>query len=230
MRRSRVLSIAFASVVAGACHHDPPPAPPMPPEPRTPVGYLLEDASELQLSVDEVSQLKQIDAALAVQLAAIDPQIDAAVKAQAKAADSASSVPAGGGGGGMRGGGMRGGGGGMGGGGGGGRRGRGGGGGGGSATHANASMSTVDRLSVQRADAVRTMLLRAIAALDPKQQVIAKQRLSDHDVDLDDENAESNRNNGNRSGSGDGSGNGDGNGNGNGNGDGNGTAPEAGGG
>jgi hypothetical protein len=171
--RALVLSI----VVAG-CHHDPPPAPPITPEPRTPVGYLLDAASQLELSVDQVARLKVLDIGLAQRLAVLDPQIAALMKAQAGSGDAQSTTSSGGGTRGM--GGMRG----MGG----ARRGNRGGGSNGAS--GSGKGDALDRLLAQRDSDVRATLELALSALDPKQQVIAKQQLADHDVDLDDNDAD----------------------------------------
>jgi hypothetical protein len=174
------------------CHHDPPPAPPAATsEPRTPVGYLLAATDQLHLEAEQVTHLKELDANLAQQLAALDPQIATAMKAQADASDASSTTPSGGGMrgmGGMRGGGMGGmGGGGM------GRRGNGNAPGSGN-PHPNAGKGdTLGRLLSQRASDVRATLAIVFSALHPEQLATAKQLLVEHDVDLDDPDADSDR-------------------------------------
>jgi hypothetical protein len=179
----RALVVAFT--LAG-CHHDPPPAAPAATsEPRSPVGYLLAATDQLHLEAEQVTHLKELDANLAQQLEALDPQIVVAMKAQADASDASSSSPSGGGMrgmGGMRGGGM--GGGGM------GRRGNGSGSGSGS-PHATAGKGdTLGRLLAQRASDVRATLAIVFSSLHPDQLATAKQVLVDHDVDLGDPGAE----------------------------------------
>jgi hypothetical protein len=73
-----------ALLVLAACHHDsdPPPMhpkegdlPPLPPSSGTPVGYLVDNASQLQLRDDQLKQLKEIDRSLAAQDDEIDTQL-----------------------------------------------------------------------------------------------------------------------------------------------------------
>jgi hypothetical protein len=67
-----------------ACHRDtdPPPMhptegelPPLPPSSGTPVGYLLDNATQLQLREDQLKQLKEIDQSLSARDAEIDTQL-----------------------------------------------------------------------------------------------------------------------------------------------------------
>jgi hypothetical protein len=65
-----------------ACHHEPKPyhpkdgeLPPLPPASGTPVGYLIDAASDLKLRDDQISKLKDIDASLAARNASIDTQL-----------------------------------------------------------------------------------------------------------------------------------------------------------
>ncbi|MEO6775528.1 MAG: hypothetical protein ABI467_21385 [Kofleriaceae bacterium] len=175
----------------GACHHepdavvpdDPSAQPPLPPASGTPIGFLIDDATELHLRDDQVAKLRDIDSSLAAQLEVIDSQTRAANKPAEEAATPASS------GGGRHGGrhsgmgGM----GGMGGGGTGAPRGGGGrhrrGGGAGSGSPSNAAL--VGRLGDERTTDVKDALERAFALLDPAQQTGAKKVLTDHDVDVD---------------------------------------------
>lgn len=79
MFRTSVLAIALSLV---ACHHDPKPMtpkegelPPLPPASGTPVGYLLDNASQLKLRDDQVAQLKKLDASLSARNDAIETQL-----------------------------------------------------------------------------------------------------------------------------------------------------------
>jgi hypothetical protein len=182
-------ALVLVLTIAG-CHHDPPPAAPAATEPKTPVGYLLDPASQLHLEPEQTTHLKELDANLAQQLAVLDPQIATAMKAQADASDSSSTSPSGGG---MRG--MRGGMGGMGGMGGGGmgRRGNNAGSGAGSGTprSKDGKSDTLGRLLAQRASDVRATLVIVFSSLHPDQLAIAKRVLVDHDVDIEDDDADS---------------------------------------
>lgn len=73
-----------ALLLMTACHRDtdPPPIhpkegelPPLPPSSGTPVGYLLDNATQLQLREDQLKQLKEIDQSLAARDAEIDTQL-----------------------------------------------------------------------------------------------------------------------------------------------------------
>ena len=64
-------ALLFA-LLASACRHDPAPIqpragdlPPLPSSSGTPIGYLIDAATQLQLRDDQLAQLKQIDAVLA---------------------------------------------------------------------------------------------------------------------------------------------------------------------
>jgi hypothetical protein len=80
-----MLRAVFAVLLAAtACRHDadPPPMhptegelPPLPPSSGTPVGYLLDSASQLQLRPDQIEKLKDIDKSLAAQDDQIDTQL-----------------------------------------------------------------------------------------------------------------------------------------------------------
>jgi hypothetical protein len=165
--------LALALAVGLGCGHDAKPAvqpddhAPLPP--GTPIGYLIDDASELQLRDDQVAKLKEIDSDLAARLDVLD--------ARQHGPAAASSAPAAGGRhrGGRRGGGMR-------------RGGAGGGSGSAAARPAPSSAGTAAAASgktEERADDVRAALEQAFAVLDPAQQPIAKRVLSDHGVDVD---------------------------------------------
>jgi len=80
---SRLISSALVLVLAASgCHREPKPItpaegeqPPLPPASGTPVGYLLDNASQLQLTGDQFDKLKQIDASLSARNDAIDTQL-----------------------------------------------------------------------------------------------------------------------------------------------------------
>jgi hypothetical protein len=66
----------------GACHHEPVQLhpkpgdlPPLPPASGTPIGYLIDSASDLQLRPDQLTKLRDIDASLAARDADIDTQL-----------------------------------------------------------------------------------------------------------------------------------------------------------
>src|SRR5262245_764731 len=171
----RTLVLA-AALSIGACHHDAPapaePAdkPPLPPASGTPIGFLLDDASELHLRDDQVAKLHDIDASLSAEL----EKLDAATRAANRPSDAdatPASAPSGGrggrhrggmGGGGMGGGGMGGGGasGGMGGG------GRSGGhhhkGGGAGSASPSGGAAAANRLADERTADVKLALQRAL--------------------------------------------------------------------
>jgi hypothetical protein len=74
------------SLVLTGCHYDNDPSPmhptpgelpPLPPSSGTPVGYLLDAASDLHLRDDQLAKLKEIDSSLAAQQADIDTQLRA---------------------------------------------------------------------------------------------------------------------------------------------------------
>jgi hypothetical protein len=80
MLRATLVSLLLLS----GCHKDtdPPPMhpregelPPLPPSSGTPVGYLLDNASQLELRDDQLKQLKEIDQSLAARDAEIDTQL-----------------------------------------------------------------------------------------------------------------------------------------------------------
>jgi hypothetical protein len=156
---------------------------PLPPASGTPIGYLVDDASELKLSDDQLARLKAIDEELAAKLGALDARMHSGGAAAGSGQPRGRRRGGGGGGGGYSGGGgFRGGG---------GRRGgmRGGGAGSGSGSGAprsgGASPDTINKITEERAADVRDAIDRALAALDVVPRVIAKRVLTDHGVDLD---------------------------------------------
>jgi hypothetical protein len=174
--------LALAVMLAG-CHHDQPPpivapdeVPPLPPASGTPIGYLVDGATQLKLADDQLSKLRDIDTGLAAELDVIDTQLrstDHPVGANDPPPQQ------------RRGGGRRGGMGGMGGSPSGsshrGKRGAGAGSGSASPGHA----ADIGRLTEERVGDVKAALQRAFALLDPDQQVAARQLLASHGVDVD---------------------------------------------
>jgi hypothetical protein len=80
--------LALLVALAG-CHSDPPPAnptemPPLPPASGTPIGYLIDSASDLKLNEEQLTQLKDLDASLAAQDADIDVQLRQIEKPEAE--------------------------------------------------------------------------------------------------------------------------------------------------
>jgi len=135
--------------------------PPLPPASGTPIGYLIDDASELHLRDDQLTQLRALDTQLAADLDAIDTRMRAAQPQQ----PAQQAQPQ------MGGGRHR------------GRRGRG--------PQQQRPASTgdpgaADKLTEQRRADVKDALARAFTILDENQQAPAKKLLQDHDVDLDD--------------------------------------------
>lgn len=77
----RMILIASA-LVLGGCHRDPKPMtpaegelPPLPPASGTPVGYLLDNASQLELTADQTEKLRKIDTSLSARNDGIDTQL-----------------------------------------------------------------------------------------------------------------------------------------------------------
>ena len=77
-------AVVLALLLLTGCRHDtdPPPMqpkegelPPLPPSSGTPVGYLLDNATQLQLRDDQLQKLKEIDQSLAARDAEIDTQL-----------------------------------------------------------------------------------------------------------------------------------------------------------
>ncbi len=66
-------------VLAIACSHEAKPAapespPPLPPSSGTPIGYLIDAASDLSLNDDQLAKLRTIDAKLTAELQVVDKQ------------------------------------------------------------------------------------------------------------------------------------------------------------
>lgn len=77
-------AVFVALVLLAGCHHDsdPPPMqpkdgemPPLPPSTGTPIGYLIDSASSLALTDDQITKLKDIDKRLGVRDEEIDTQL-----------------------------------------------------------------------------------------------------------------------------------------------------------
>ncbi len=75
-------ALVFVLAIAAGCHHDPQPMhpapgdlPPLPPASGTPVGYLIDSSSELKLTDDQLTKLKDIDASLSAKNADLDVQL-----------------------------------------------------------------------------------------------------------------------------------------------------------
>src|SRR5215470_913812 len=73
-----------ALLILAACRHDTDPSPmrpqesdlpPLPPSSGTPVGYLVDNAAQLNLRDDQITKLKQIDQSLSARDAEIDTQL-----------------------------------------------------------------------------------------------------------------------------------------------------------
>ena len=188
-----VLALALVAVLG--CSHETKPSvqpdehPPLPPASGTPIGYLIDDASELALRDDQLTRLKAIDSDLSDRLAVLDGQQRSS---QPRTGDGSASTGrhrggrrggGGMGGAGMGGGGPGGGGGGMGGRGGRGRRSRAGA-GSGSSSGSPGGGGAAAAVNEKAAD-VHDALKRAFALLDPHQKEIATRVLSDHGVDVD---------------------------------------------
>jgi hypothetical protein len=184
-----VIGLALAAVLG--CSHETKPTvqpddhPPLPPASGTPIGYLIDDASELALRDEQLTRLKAIDSDLSDRLAVLDGQ-QRGDHPRAPDATSSGGRHRGGRRGGMGGAGAAGGGPGGGAGGRGGRGGRGrrAGAGSGSAT-ASANGGAAAGATSERAADVHDALKRAFGLLDPHQREIATRVLSDHGVDVD---------------------------------------------
>lgn len=174
----RVLILAIGVAVAG-CHHDAPPpivspdeVPPLPPASGTPIGYLVDGATQLRLSDDQLAKLRDIDTGLAAELDVIDTQLrstDHPVGASDPPPQQRRGRRGMGGMGGPSGGGRR------------------------SNRPAAAGSGSasprrgpdISRLTEERVGDVKHALERAFALLDPDQQATAQKLLASHSVDVD---------------------------------------------
>jgi hypothetical protein len=83
MLRAALRAALCAVLILSACRHDDPAPvhpqdsdlPPLPPSSGTPVGYLVDNATQLQLRDDQIAKLKEIDQSLSARDAAIDTQL-----------------------------------------------------------------------------------------------------------------------------------------------------------
>ena len=81
------LLLLLAGLAVAGCHHDPKPMtpkegelPPLPPASGTAVGYLVDNASALELRPEQLTKLKEIDTSLAARNDSIDTQLRTMVK------------------------------------------------------------------------------------------------------------------------------------------------------
>jgi hypothetical protein len=196
MRRAVGLAVVVAVAAAAGpglgfgCSHDSKPVvqpdehPPLPPASGTPIGYLVDDATELKLRDDQLTQLKVIDEDLAAKLEVLDGKL------RGDAAAPAASAGQGGRGRGFRTGGRQGGRGGRMAGAGGGSGGAGVGSGGAGAgarrqRRGGGNANATGTITEERAADVRAAIEKSLGLLDVVQRVIAKRVLADHGVDVD---------------------------------------------
>jgi hypothetical protein len=169
-----LLALLFAACGGSSAPppHDPADKPPLPPASGTPVGYLVDGASDLHLRDDQVAKLKQIDGTLAGELDEIDTKLRSTSPKPAESSPPPQGMGMGGRGGHRGGGGRH----------------RGGGGGNGSAAPVqHGDPAAANRLTDERREDVKHALEQAFAILDDDQKPAAKKLLQDHDVDLDDD-------------------------------------------
>ena len=72
------IALILALLVPVACHKEAPPSyaeQPLPPSSGTPIGYLIDNTGQLELSADQVSKLQAIDDSLAARNDSIDTQL-----------------------------------------------------------------------------------------------------------------------------------------------------------
>jgi hypothetical protein len=84
MLRLCLFAALLAPLLTAGCHREPQPMtpkegelPPRPPASGTAVGYLVDNASQLQLRDDQLTKLKQIDLSLAARNDSLDTQLRA---------------------------------------------------------------------------------------------------------------------------------------------------------
>ena len=176
----RHLALALG-LCSAACRHEDAPPPklepgetlPLPPASGTPIGFLLDDASELSLRDDQIVQLQAIDHSLQARLDVIDTQLRGYDAPPARAPNQPRQA--------------------------GGRGGRRSGAGGpqtggprvnhapgaspgaGALAHAD----DIKRLDEQRKSEVKDALGKAFAIFDVPQRILARKALAKHDIDLD---------------------------------------------
>src|SRR5262245_808948 len=98
---SRLFLFALAAGLAlAACHREPTPMkpkegelPPLPPASGTAIGYLVDNATQLKLRDDQLTQLKAIDTSLAARNDSLDTQIRAIEKHDEEAAQKGQPPP-----------------------------------------------------------------------------------------------------------------------------------------
>jgi hypothetical protein len=78
----RLMLLLAVLALSGACKKDPPimqpkegELPPLPPASGTAIGYLVDNASQLELTPEQLSKMKEIDASLAARNDVIDTQL-----------------------------------------------------------------------------------------------------------------------------------------------------------
>lgn len=75
------LTILAAALALTGCHREPAPVapsselPPLPPASGTAIGYLLDNATHLELTPEQIRELEKLDASLAVRNDSIDTQL-----------------------------------------------------------------------------------------------------------------------------------------------------------
>lgn len=78
MLRLALIAALVAPVSFVACHKEPPPAyaeQPLPPASGTPIGYLIDNSGQLELSAEQVDKLQAIDNSLSARNEGIDTQL-----------------------------------------------------------------------------------------------------------------------------------------------------------
>ncbi|MGE0550710.1 MAG: hypothetical protein AB7O24_08220 [Kofleriaceae bacterium] len=77
-----IVMLSVAALAFAGCHREPKPVmagsdelPPLPPSSGTAIGYLLDNATQLQLTDDQMSKLRQLDTSLSARNEGIDTQL-----------------------------------------------------------------------------------------------------------------------------------------------------------